>query len=156
MDVLIYLIIIIVLIVSIYSAYYFVKRHLENESKMVQKIKSTLEDYGTLKEEGLYMQYTYNEITYQVLLFKIGKGVKLTFNSKTIWEKRFGDTKQFTDQTIFSKLPGKKIVIVYPHEGPFMYHYDENEIRFTNPKEKVWDMHIIAAASLSEALKEGF
>ncbi len=151
-----YIIIIVVIILTIYFIYYGVSKYLEKQSKTVQGIKAVLENYGSLKENGIFMEYLYKEVNYSVLIIKVQKGSKFTFNSKVIWEKRFGSKKYYTDQTIFSKKPGKKIVIIYPSEGPFMYHYDENEIRFTNPKEKIWDMHIIPYNQLETVLEEGF
>lgn len=151
-----YILVVVIIIIVIYFLYYGVSKYLEKQSKSVQNIKSILEKYGNLKENGIFLEYHYKEVDYSVLIIKVQKGAKFTFNSKVIWEKRFGSKKFYTDQTIFSKKPGKKIVVIYPSDGPFMYHYDENEIRFTNPKEKIWDMHIVSYQQLESVLEEGF
>ncbi|CDR31032.1 Uncharacterised protein [Acholeplasma oculi] len=155
-DILIYIIIGFIIIFIIYGIYVGFSKYIEKQSKSIQKIKDTLERFGQLEDQKSFSTLKYQNEDYHILIIKVQKGAKFTFNSKTIWEKRFGTNKYYTDQTIFSKLPGKKMVIIYPSEGPFMYHYDENEIRFTNPKEKIWDMHIIAASELESTLKEGF
>ncbi|WP_025724653.1 hypothetical protein [Acholeplasma granularum] len=155
-DPLIYLLIVLIVLVILYSLYQLVKKHLEKKSKHVKKIKQTLETYGRLEEKEHFMSYEYQNQHYSLLIFKVPSGSKFTFNSRTIWERRFGQKKIYSDQSLFSKMPHKKIVVIYPHEGPFMYHYDENEIRFTNYKERIWDMHIISINELEKALKEGF
>jgi len=132
-----------------------VNKSIEKDSKLKQSINETLEKYGKLRDEGQFTKYEYKGQSYYLMILKVKDGVKFKFNSKTIWETRFGSKTQFTDQTVFSKLPGKKLVIIYPSTGPYMYQYDENEIRFTKPSEKVWDMTIIGAHELDEVLKEG-
>src|SRR5690554_939380 len=154
-DIYIYIIIAATLILLIYGVYYIFSKYLEKQSISVQKIKSTLEAYGKLYEEGLFLSYQYKNETYAVMIIKVQKFAKFQFNSRIIWEKRVGQKKLYTNQTVFSKMPHKKLVIVYPNEGPFMYHYDESEIRFTNPKERIWDMHIIPMHELEAVLKEG-
>lgn len=155
-DIQIYITVGIVVVVLIYGVYYFVSKYLEKESLRVQRIKETLELYGELSENGLFMSYQYEGHLYDVILIKVPKHAKFQFNSRTIWQKKIGQKYYFTDQTIFSKMPNKKIVVIYPNEGPFMYHYDENELRFIKPNDLVWDMHIIAKKDLDTTLKEGF
>lgn len=155
-DIQIYITIGIVLVALIYGVYYFVSKYLEKQSLMIQKIKETFETYGQLSENGLFMSYQYENDVYDVILIKVPRHAKFQFNSKTIWQKKIGQKLFFTDQTIFSKMPNKKIVVIYPNEGPFMYHYDENELRFIKPSDLVWNMHIIAKKDLEATLKEGF
>lgn len=131
------------------------KKTAEKDQAIKQDIVSILEKFGKYDENHLYPKFTFNEVTYSVALLKVKDGTKLTFNSKTIWEKKLGESKIFLDQKVFAAVPGRKIVIIYPHSGPFMYHYDENEIRFTKPKERFWDMQVIAYNNLEEALQEG-
>lgn len=154
-DLTIYIIIGIILVLGIYGAYYVFSKYLEKNSVHVQNIKSTLEAHGKLFEEGMFLAYDYQGESYHVLILKVQKYAKFQFNSRTIWEKRMGQKKFYTDQTIFSKMPHKKLVVIYPNEGPFTFHYDESEIRFTNPNEKIWDMHVIPANELDTVLKEG-
>lgn len=154
-DITIYLIIGTVIFLGIYGVYYFFSKYLEKHSVYVQNIKTTLETYGKLYEEGLYLLYEYKGEMYSVIIIKVQKNAKFQFNSRVIWEKRLGKKVYYTDQTIFSKMPNKKIVIVYPNTGPFTYHYDENEIRYTKPNERIWDMHIMHASELETVLKEG-
>ncbi|VEU82543.1 hypothetical protein [Acholeplasma hippikon] len=157
MDVLIYAIISVLVIVIGYLVYFFTSKSIEKDAKHLQEIKETLEKYGKLHEEGhsMFTKYTYQDETYSVMFLKLNPEYKLTFNSKTIWERKKGGSKLYLEQKVFASIPGKKIVIIYPHPGPFMYHYDENEIRFTKPKEKFWNMQVIPASLLEEALKEG-
>ncbi len=154
-DIALYIIIGAAVVLAIYGAYYFISKYLEKNSLKVQEIKSILENYGTLYEEGLFLNYTYNNEEYTVQIIRIPQSAKFQFNSRIIWERRIGSRITYTDQTVFSKMPNKKMVIIYPHEGPFTYHYDESEIRYTNPKERIWDMHIIPMHQLEEVLKEG-
>lgn len=154
-DITIYIIIGAAIVLAIYGVYYFFSKYLEKQSVNVQNIKSTLETYGKLYEEGLFLSYHYKGETYSVLIIKVQKYAKFQFNSRVIWEKRVGQKKFYTDQTIFSKMPNKKLVIIYPNEGPFTYHYDESEIRYTKPKDRIWDMHIIPMNELDTVLKEG-
>jgi|SRR5690606_39096837 len=155
MDPLYFIIFGAVILVAIYLTYYFVSKQLEKDHLIVQQIKNILEQYGKLDENGHHPKFTFNEQSYYVKFLKIKPNVKFKFNSKTIWEKRFSGKVQYTDQTVFSKLPGRKLVIIYPSEGPFMYQYDENEIKFTTPKTKVWDYVVIPYNELEEVLKEG-
>ena len=154
-DLAIYIIICAAIVLAIYGVYYFFSKFLEKQSIQVQKIKSTLESFGKLYEEGLFLNYEYQNETYNVLILKVQKAAKFQFNSRIIWEKRFGQKKFYTNQTIFSKMPHKKMVIIYPNEGPYTYHYDESEIRYTEPKKRIWDMHVIYAGDLESVLKEG-
>lgn len=157
MDYIIYAIIGFLLLVIGYLGYYLISKSIEKDAKALQAIKETLENHGKLHEEGhgLFTKYTYNEITYTVMFLKLRPEYKFQFNSKTIWERRKGSNKFYLEQSVFANMPGKKMVIIYPHTGPFTYHYDENDIRFTKPKDKIWDMHIIPANILDETLKEG-
>ena len=154
-DLPIYIILGAALIFVIYGIYYVFSKYLEKQSLNVQEIKSTLETYGKLHEEGLYLSYDYKDEIYSVLIIKVQKYAKFQFNSRTIWEKRMGQKKFYTDQTVFSKMPNKKIVVIYPNEGPFTYHYDESDIRYTKPNMRIWDMHIIPMNELDTVLKEG-
>ena len=36
-----------------------------------------------------------------------------------------------------------------------LIHYDESDIRFTKPNERIWDMHVIPFNELDTVLKEG-
>ncbi|ABX81468.1 hypothetical protein [Acholeplasma laidlawii] len=154
-DMYLYIIIGAAAILLIYGAYYGVSKYLEKQSLNIQEIKSILETHGTLHEEGLYLSYDYQGLTYSVIMIKVQKYAKFQFNSRTIWEKKIGQKKFYTDQTIFSKMPNRKIVIIYPNEGPFTYHYDESDVRFTKPNERIWDMHVIPFNELDTVLKEG-
>lgn len=157
MEIFYYVLIGLLLIGLIYFVYYLVSKSIEKDAKMLQSIKEVLDKHGRLKDEGqnLFIKYEYNNELYTLMFLKLSPEYKFQFNSKTIWERRKGGNKFFIDNKVFASIPGKKMVIIYPHTGPFMYHYDENEIRFTKPKEKIWDMHIIPAHILEEVLKEG-
>jgi len=155
-DISIYIVVGAAIILAIYGIYYFFKNYLEKQSVSVQQIKTTLESYGKLYEEGLFLSYEYQNEMYDVLIIRVPKSAKFQFNSPTIWEKRFGQKKFYTNQTVFSKMPHKKLVIIYPNEGPFTYHYDESEIRFTDAKKRFWNMHVIPMHALDTVLKEGF
>lgn len=154
-DLPIYIIVVATILLAIYGVYFLFSKYLEKQSKNIQNIKSILEAHGKLYEEGMFLSFTYKEETYSVLIIKVEKYAKFQFNSRIIWEKRIGQKKFYTNQTVFSKMPNKKIVIIYPNEGPFTYHYDESDIRFTNPKERIWDMYVIPMYALETTLKEG-
>jgi hypothetical protein len=154
-DLPIYIIVVSTILLAIYGVYFLFSKHIEKQSKSIQNIKLILETHGKLYEEGMFLSYTYQDQTYSVQIIKVEKYAKFQFNSRVIWEKRVGQKKFYTNQTVFSKMPNKKIVIIYPNEGPFTYHYDESEIRFTSPKERIWDMYVIPMHQLEATLKEG-
>ena len=146
----------IVLIVLVVAVYFIVTNYLQFDLSRKQKIYESLEKFGKLDSDGPFFKYHYNNEKYYLLVIKVHRHARFSFNSKIVWESYHGSQKRFLDQRVFGNLPGKKIVIIYPHVGPFLRYEDEHNIVFTKPNERFWDMYVMAANDIEETLTKGF
>lgn len=129
--------------------------HIKSTNEMTNQIKETLNEYGKLTINKPYSSYDYHGEQYHVLILRVSRPYKFTFNSKIVWEKSHKQQKQFINQTAFSQLEGNKMVVIFPNEGPYRYHYDESEIRFIKSGDLVWDFHVIGYQDLEDVLSTG-
>ncbi len=146
----------IVLIVLVIVTYVIVTNYLQHDLTQKQKIYESLEKFGRLDADGPFFKFHYNNEKYYLLILKVHRNAKFSFNSKIVWELFQGSQRKLMDQKIFGNLPGKKIVVIYPHAGPFMRYEDEHNIVFTKPNERFWDMYVMAANDIEETLTKGF
>jgi len=123
------------------------------QNKQITKsIISQLTKYGELKKEDKYYIFNINNIEYGLYILRVGNSSKLSFNSNKIWEKRYKNNINLMDMTYFANLEKPKIVIVYPNLGPYLYYEDENNIKFTNSLENIWDLRIIPYSKIDEII----
>lgn len=146
----------IVLIIIVVGIYVILTNYLQYDLTQRQKIYENLERFGKLDSDGPFFKFYYNNEKYYLMVLKVHRHARFSFNSKIVWESYQGSQKKLLDQRVFGNLPGKKIIIIYPHPGPFLRYEDEHNIVFTKPNEKFWDMYVIAANDIEETLTKGF
>lgn len=122
-----------------------------------KQIIDALKKYGTIDNRALFPIYTYKEKNYYLYVLRLPSGLKLSFNSATVWETKSRNGKSILHhKKEFAQLKGRKIVIVYPNQGPYLRYEDEHNVTFTKPNEVFWDMHVINSDALEEVLEKGF
>lgn len=145
------IVIVVILVVSFLSF-----KHFKTNKTILNDSKNVLNRYGQLIYKKPYYEYELNGEKYLLTFFYAPTKAKVKFNSMLIWEKRTSYQTDLENMMSFSTQKGKKIVIIYPNEGPYMYHYDEREILFTKPYQPIWEMHVVGYHELEEALEKGF
>lgn len=144
------------IIVIVLVTYWIASNYIQKDAQQRQTIHEILEMHGKLDADGPYFKYQYKNENYYLMIIKITKYARFTFNSKIVWEVKSGNQSRLLDQKVFGNLPGKKIVIVYPNQGPYLRYEDEQNIVFTKPEVRFWNMNVISAHELEEILKKGF
>lgn len=152
----VWIIIGILLILIALVTYWIISNDIQKDSQLRQNIHEVLEQFGKLDADGQFFKYQYKNEVYYLLIMKVPKNARFTFNSKVVWEIYQGSQSRLLDLKVFGNLPGKKIVVVYPNQGPYLRYEDEQNIVYTKPDIRFWNMNVFAAHELEEILKKGF
>lgn len=121
-----------------------------------KKTKNTiikrLEEAGQVTYQNNKIYFKINDETFEIIFYYLSKQKELSINSPTIWEEKHYKNR-IVNQSVITKSPGRKIIIVYPSTNKITRYINENEIEFVDYK-YTYNFYIITSNLIDEFINK--